>query len=136
MSDPLGTDISTPAGADGQLGLDPYLRTVGGLEALAQALARRLVTPRGTLYRHPTYGHDVRQYLNDDLDEGDLSDIEAAVAAELGADERVDEAACLATFADETLRLAVTVRPVTGRAFRFVLAVGAVTVALLTVEAL
>lgn len=39
----LGTDISTPDGLD----LDPMMRTVSGVRALGQALARRLITPRG-----------------------------------------------------------------------------------------
>jgi hypothetical protein len=132
----LGIDISTPIGADGQLGLDPYLRTVSEAECFVQALARRLITPRGSLYRHPQWGYDVRQWLNADLDDADLPDIERGAAEELRADERVDDAAVVATFADETLSLAITVRAITGQTFRFILAVGQVTVALLNIEAL
>ncbi|MDO9016683.1 MAG: hypothetical protein Q8S73_37885 [Deltaproteobacteria bacterium] len=132
----LGTDISTPIGADGQIGLDPYLRVVSELECLAQALARRLVTPRGSLYRHPLYGYDVRQWLNADLDDADLAEIERASAEELRADERVDDVAVVASFADEALSLVITVRALTGQTFRFILAVGQVTVALLRLESL
>lgn len=132
----LGTDISTPSAADGQLGLDMYLRTISEEECLVQAFARRLTTPRGTLYRHPTYGYDVRQHANDDPDDADLAEVERAVAEECRADERVDDAACVASFVDDTLTLTVTVRVLTGQTFRFILAVGQVTVSLLRMESL
>ena len=61
MTVDLGTDISTPAALD----IDPSFATVSGATCLAQALARRLVTPRGTLLDDAGYGTDLRSYLND-----------------------------------------------------------------------
>ena len=50
--------------------LDPAGRTVSGPEALAQAIARRLQTPRGALAAigdDPDYGLDLRDYVGDDV---------------------------------------------------------------------
>ena len=54
-------DINTPIdSATGLPDLDPYFRVVTGRTAVAQALLRRLVTPRGGLLGEPLYGLDVR----------------------------------------------------------------------------
>ena len=81
----LGVSINTPFGAGGP-GLDPYMGLVSEGTAYMQAIVRRWTTPRGTLYRHPDYGYDVRQWLNDGLDEADLPTIESALAEEAMAD--------------------------------------------------
>lgn len=125
--DPLGTDISTPGAAD----LDPYFGLVSGGRCLCEALARRLVTPRGSLLNFPSYGYDLRQWVNDDLDAADLCAIEVAAAEECRADERVNDVQLAATFADDRLSLAGTVTSVTGKTFRMVLAISAVSVVLL-----
>ena len=44
--------------------LDPNLTPVEGRLALAQASARRLITPTGGLFYASDYGDDVRRYLN------------------------------------------------------------------------
>lgn len=132
----LSTDISTPAGTDGLPGMDPAFRVVSGRTALAQGLLRRLTTQRGTLVGDAGYGCDVRAWANDTLDAGALRRIEARVADELRADERVDDVAAVATFAAEVLRIVVRVRPVDGSApLRLTLAVSTVTAELLSAEA-
>lgn len=132
----LGTDISTPAGTDGLPGMDPAFRTVSGRTALAQALLRRLTTPRGSLVGDAGYGCDVRAWANDALSPGDLRRLEARVADELRADERVDDVAVVVTFAADVLRIVVRVRPVDGSApLRLTLAVSTVTAELLSAEA-
>ncbi len=132
----LGTDISTPAGSDGLPGLDPAFRVVSGRTALAQALLRRLTTPRGSLVGDAGYGCDVRGWASDSLSPGDLRRLEARVADEIRADERVDDVAVTATFALEVLRIVARVRVVDGSTpLRLTLAVSAVTAELLSVEA-
>lgn len=132
----LGTDTSTPAGSDGLPGLDPAFRVVSGRTALAQALLRRLTTPRGTLVGDTGYGCDVRAWANDTLSAGDLRRLEARVADELRADERVDDVAVVVTFAAEVLRIVARVRPVDGStSLRLTLAVSAITAELLSAEA-
>lgn len=132
----LGIDISTPVQGSGEVGLDPYFSLASEGTAYVQAIARRWVTPRGSLYRHPEYGHDVRQYLNDDLDAGDLPGIESALAEEARADERTDDASVSVAFADGTLTVTGLLATITGQTFRLVLAVGEVSTTVLYAEAL
>lgn len=127
MTTDYGTDISTPDAMD----IDPLFTFVVGLDALGQALLRRLVTAHGSLDGDADYGHDVRQYLNDDSP--DLTAIGAAVTAEIAKDERVDSAVASATVdAAGALRITATGYAATTGPFRFTFTVDATTSALLT----
>jgi len=132
----LGIDIGTPVQGSGEIGLDPYFGLAREGTAYVQAIARRWVTPRGSLYRHPSYGYDVRQYLNEDIDDADLPAIESALAEEAQADERTDSARVSVTFADGVLTVSALLTTITGQTFRLVLAVGEVTTTVLYAEAL
>lgn len=129
-----GIDLAAPAGPDG-FDLDPFGMTIEGVPCLAQNIAHRLVTPRGSLLDSARWGYDVRQHLNDSLDDAGLSEIERAVTEECRADERVDDASVVATFDGERLALVILVRPIVGRSFTMVLAVSSVTVELLSTAA-
>ncbi len=61
----------------------------GGLANLGEALARRLLTPRGGLFYDPTYGWDLRRYLNEVLDEATEYEMRVLVEQELEKDPRV-----------------------------------------------
>ena len=126
----LGTDIATPNAAD----LDPSLGLVSGLRGLGEALARRLVTPRGSLLDDPGYGTDVRSWLNSSLDARRMQLIASLVREELLADERVADAKVTVAFAAPRLTITARVRSSEGP-FTLILAVSAVTVDLLRVEA-
>lgn len=115
--------------------LDPAGRTVTGPEALAQALARRLSTPRGALAAigdDPDYGTDLRDYVGADTGAGAEAEIEAAVRAECLKDERVRDVDVTVSIAGRALTVGVRVASTAG-ALRLVLAVSAVTVDLLKV---
>ena len=127
MTTSLGVDIGTPGAAD----LDPYFGLVREGRCLVEALARRLVTPRGSLLNYPRYGYDLRQWINAELDASDLREIERAAAEECRADERVDEVQLEAAFSDDRLTLTGTVTAITGQTFRLTLAVSEVTVIIL-----
>lgn len=120
----FGTDIATP----GLLDIDPYFIEVSGVDALGQALGRRLVTPRGSLEGDPAYGYDLRTHLNDDSP--DVGTIGAEVAAELLKDERVARARASATFDGSTLTVSVDALTALGP-FRLTLDVSAVSTSLL-----
>lgn len=129
MSTDLGTDLYCISD------LDPAGRTVSGIEALAQALARRLQTPRGALAAigdDPDYGTDLRDYVGEDTGVGATAEIEAAVRAECLKDERVRDVEATAAIADRALTVGVRTTSPAG-SLRFVLAVSAVTVDLLKV---
>lgn len=112
----------------------PTFEMATGRLVLAQALARRLATPRGGLFYDRTYGLDLREYLNADFEPGDTFRLQAAVAAECERDERVDRASATATLDPVAHKLTIRVSIVAGdEAFSMVLEVTAVTVELLSV---
>jgi hypothetical protein len=81
--DPLGVDVSCYPD------LDPLGTLVSGNTALAQAIARRLTTPRGGLFYDTNYGTDLRLYLNEGMTNEAQSRIKAAIESECAKDERV-----------------------------------------------
>lgn len=108
--DPLGfgTDVSTFPD------LDPQFRLISGQRVVAEAVARRWLTPRGSVSYDETYGEDVRAYLHARVDGPRLRALEAALQAQAVADERVQSAVVtLSTSTSGTaagLRLRVTGR--------------------------
>jgi hypothetical protein len=52
---------------DASAGLNPYMRLIGGLPNVGQALLHRLSTPRGSLPYDANYGYDVRELLNETM---------------------------------------------------------------------
>lgn len=115
----------------GILDLSTDLRVIHGREALLHAIARRLTTPRGALFYDPSYGHDVRQYVNAPAQRAGL--IESQVSLECLKDERVLDAEVDVETTDEFgegLILRLTITDSLGP-FRFTLQASALTVELL-----
>jgi phage baseplate assembly protein W len=67
-------------------------RVVTGERVLLEALARRLRTPRGGLFYDPSYGFDVRQFVNSRVNDETIYALSAGVEAECEEDPRVLEA--------------------------------------------
>lgn len=133
MTIDLGTDLSTPDGAD----LDPLGGTVSGRRAVGQAIARRLVTPRGGLLDDESYGYDLRQLVGEALRPGDLATVQAEIADQCRMDERVDDVAVAVTLAASgALRVELTIATETLGPLRLVLAVSAVSAEILALETL
>lgn len=125
----FGTDISAVDD------LDRDFTLVSGETTLAQALARRLQTPRGGLFYDPDYGYDVRELLLESLTAARISQAQAAISAECVKDERVVTATAAITFnaAEESLTIEVEIETADGT-FDLVLSVDNVTVELLSPE--
>lgn len=87
MATDYGTDVA--ASSDG-LGIDPFFSLVTGAQGVAQALARRLITPQGGLITDPTYGFDLRALVNTSLSQADILAIQSGVRTQCLYDERVD----------------------------------------------
>lgn len=89
-----GTDISCESD------LDPLMTEIDGgtTLALAQAIVRRLDTPRGSLPDDGNYGIDVRGFLNRGTSAADVRQMAGEIRNEVLKDDRVDT-------------LTVTVRP-------------------------
>lgn len=99
----FGTDISTFPD------LDPHLRLISGQRVVAEAVARRWLTPRGSVPYDETYGEDVRAYLNARVDGPRLRALEAALQAQAVADERVASAQVSLTWSGTPGRLQLRV---------------------------
>lgn len=78
-----GSDISTVPD------LDPSYSVITGPRVVAEAVARRLITPRGGLFYDLNYGYDVRQFLNAIITPGLASTISSQCEQEALKDERV-----------------------------------------------
>jgi len=87
MATDLGADISTYPD------LDPAYTLITGPRVVAEAVARRWVTPRGGLFYDLNYGYDLRQFLNAVITPGLASTIAVQCELEALKDERVLQAA-------------------------------------------
>jgi hypothetical protein len=94
----LGSDFS------GGLDLDWTLSTAEGLEALGQALVRRLSTQRGSLEDDPTYGFDLRNAVGSAVP---LSIIEHRTLEQVLAEEEIERATVAATLTGGVLRVVI-----------------------------
>lgn len=114
-------------------GVDPNLTLSSGGRVLAEALARRLSTPRGSLPFHEDYGLDLRSYLNESVTSDVLYRLKSAIQRECEADERVESASVGLEYDASARRLRVRIEAVTAQGpFRLTLSVSQVTVELLT----
>jgi phage baseplate assembly protein W len=91
MSTDFGSDISCT------WGVDPRCAVVTGRRLLAEAVFRRLITPRGRLIDDPEYGTDITAYLNDDVSPRTLAMLKSAIVAECAKEERIEGASVIIT---------------------------------------
>lgn len=112
--------------------LDLAMREVSGRELLAQAIARRLQTPRGGLFYDNDYGYDLRALVN--APELPKKTVETNIENEVLKDERILDAVVDVRYegdpADQ-LFVRLLLRDGTGP-FALVLSVSDVTVEILT----
>lgn len=108
----LGSDF---AGTDD---LDPDLTVVSGLRCLAEALIRRLQT--AALFYDPTYGRDLRRFVNGTRSAYDL---QRAAEVECLKDERAQRVQASVDFDGSAARLTLVVWTARGP-FKLVVAVG------------
>jgi phage baseplate assembly protein W len=94
-------------------GLDGAMVPVDGLPMLGDALARRLMTPRGSLVFHPDYGIDLRAWLSRRLTPAALARLRSEVEDELRQDERVLEVDATVEFQQATWSLIIHASVVT-----------------------
>jgi len=115
--------------------LDPAMPAVTGRLVLVEAIARRFSTPRGGLFYDADYGLDLREYLNEGFTTTDLYALRAEVETEARKDERVVSASARLRIDHATATLTVSLELRDGAGpFSLVLAVDAVTVAVLTAQ--
>lgn len=107
---------------------------VTGFTVVAQAIARRWQTPRGGVIDDPSYGYDLSDFINDDLDKAGLAEIAHYAGAEAEKDERVLSCEVNVTFISGFLTVVGKVTTALGP-FVLVVSVSQINVALLQVSA-
>ena len=123
----LGLDVSTFPDLDATFAL------ISGAKVVAEAVARRITTPRGSLRGQPDYGIDVRDYLNEGLTPARVFALKAAIQAEAEADPRVASVDVDVTHDPKAGSLRVSVAGVSSLGpFELVLAITAVSVEVLS----
>ena len=96
-NDALGSDFA------GVTDLDFSLSDVSGRRALAEAVARRWLTPRGSLIYDPDYGQGLLEYTHVSTD--GVDGLRAALESEALKDERVEDVAVDVTLVNEVLTI-------------------------------
>jgi phage baseplate assembly protein W len=87
---------------------------VSGNQVVAEAIARRLQTPRGGLIDDPNYGYDLTAWLNADVTPAQIASIQSSINAECTKDERVSSAASSVTFLSGALIVSVLLTTAAG----------------------
>ena len=71
------------------------IKTVSGIDNLKQAVINQLLTPRGTLMMHPTYGSDLYRYIGRQATYENMVMIEDEILATIQQDLRVENASAV-----------------------------------------
>lgn len=124
---PWGNDVSTFPD------LDPTFTLLDSRRIVAEAVARRLTTPRGSLVDNPLYGFDVRTLLHASASPAQRASWEQQIEAQAIADERVQAAQVSLVKQDRGWRVGVRLVTADGP-FRLVVSVNDVRAALLLDE--
>lgn len=122
----FGSDVSTFPD------LDPGFSSMTGARVLAEAMARRFTTPRGSLVGSPTYGVDVREWLNESMTRARLTEWARALEQEAEKDERIESAEVSLSYDSAAMALRISaLLEAADRTFALVLVVTAVSLTIL-----
>jgi hypothetical protein len=124
-----GEDLSTYRSATPDLSFT----RISSRRAVAEAVARRWLTRRGSLVTDTDAGIDLRDWINASVTQADLYALAGSLKTEAERDERVADCDVTVSFDPSTNTLAVTgsIVPIDSSAFRLVLNVSDVTVDIL-----
>lgn len=94
--------------------LSPILAEVdpNSVQAIAEALLRRLITPNGTLIEDQDYGEDVRAFLSHGTTQTNLNTIATKIKNECEKDDRVESVTASSVLDSKTRTLTLSVRVV------------------------
>lgn len=139
----MALTVKFPPLEEGDLGTDVALTddlaAVWGIATgkvnFGMAIYRRLTTPLGGLFYDARYGYDVRDLLNDDLDDGKLAAGRGAIKAQCMLDERSQSVKVNLAFtaATKSLDIDISIETADGP-FDLVLRATSVTLAILTID--
>lgn len=126
--DDYGTELSCVTD------IDRASRMVSGFTVVAEAVARRLSTPRGRLIGDPNYGFDLTQYVNADMSPRDSAGLRAGVEAECLKDERIAGAKASAVLDTQGVLIVTIAIELSTESFTLVIAASDVSVAILSAQ--
>lgn len=128
----MSSIVETNYGTDITIG--KRVGTISGTRNLLNALVRRLKTPSGGLFYDPSYGEDVRTYLNNQIDTDILDQIRANIKRQIELDERVKNANISLSFNQSAFSLLINlqVTPNVGQTFTLVLSIDKLSVTILS----
>ncbi len=129
MATDYGTDLSCVADFSDEF------REVSGQRLIAEAIARRLITPRGMELEDENYGTDLRGYIGLEVTARNAARLVSDARAECVKDERVEDAIVKVTsfsIATRTLQLAIDITTIVGETFRLTVTIDTVTATLLS----
>jgi phage baseplate assembly protein W len=106
-----------------------------GVRNIGNALARRLITPRGGLLYDPDYGTDVRAYVNAGFTASQVAKLASEIQAEVAKDPRIQGADVDLKIAGAAMTITILAELAQGP-FEMVFRSNGLTVDLLTVAAL
>lgn len=108
-------------------------RTISEKRAVAECLLRRYTTPNGWLDYDPSFGLDLRDLLNEDLDANDMRRIQVLAKLEALKDERIDDVEVTVSLESSVLKIRIvgTLADDAG-GFEFVLAIDKVSASVLS----
>lgn len=110
LTTPLGYGLDIACTTD--VASDWHTVDPQSVDAIGQALIRRLITPRGALVSDLSYGCGIPQLLNRGIPQGELAGIKRLVEAELQKDDRVATVSAAVTYVvGGELIIDVTVTP-------------------------
>lgn len=102
MSDELGITIRALPDIGDRLEL------ISGNMAVAQAISFRLSTPRGSLWRYPNYGFDIRVYSSRAMTKTSKYRLESSINQEVLKDERVYKSVTKVDFDESNQKVTIT----------------------------
>lgn len=103
-----GTDVSTYAGVDGD-DVEPMLGLMTGARVVAEAVARRLETRRGSLLGHPDEGLDLSMLRSARMTQAQARLLQREIEREVLRDERVSTAEVRVVMTDAAQLLEIEV---------------------------
>lgn len=132
LNNPFGTDLATIVNTSGDLDLDPSMFEASGRDVLAQSLARRQLTPLGSVIDSPNDCFDLRQWLSEGMTNAQIKQLASIITNELKKDQRVTDAVVGVTYTQATNTLTVIENITSGYGpFTLTLAISQVTVSIL-----
>lgn len=125
----LGTDI------DGIFDTGAMLSLASDLKNIGNAICRRLITPRGSLFYDLGYGFDVRSFLNMGFTPDKLATLQSQITDEVEKDERIQSADVTVDINISAMTMAITiVAEIAERSYVLILSVDKLTAKLLSAE--